>query len=279
MSSLASRAGSGRALWYAQAASFTGLLLYVGVLRRLTPWLRFEPDSAALVVAALVLALIPSLLWLVFFWAVDRREPEPMGHVAQVFLLGALLSQAVVLPVTRDIFQVRQWLGGDLLTHLLGSILVVGAAETFANYAAVRYSVFNSDELGSVMDGVVYGTAAGLGVAAVFNFGFVIEARGLPTTAAVLQVVITALAHAALGMVIGYFLGRAKVDRSAGALVAGVAVAAVLNGVFDVLLETVVQAGLVYRPWYGLLAALSLAVMVSAVIFAAVARAPATSSA
>lgn len=254
------RAAPGRAHWYAQAAALLGLLVFAAVMRYAAP-LRLNT------VIALVVACIPSVLWLVFFWAVDRRELEPTEYVVEIFLLGALLAQAVVGPLTRDVFQVPRWLDDTFATRVLGSILVIGAIQTFVNYAAVRYTVFGTPAMSSVMDGVVYGTAAGLGMATVFNIAFVLDAGGFPTTIAALHVVVTALAQAALGMAVGYFLGRAKVDQSHSHLLLGVGLVAALNGIFNMLLNTVSQVGLTQRPWNGLLLALALAIGVSVAVY------------
>lgn len=218
-------------------------------------------SGVGLTVAGAVLALIPALLWLAFFYAQDRLEPEPKGHVLGVFVLGALLASAVGIPIVRDLFQVQDWLGSSPLVNLLGSILVVGFVESFLVYAAVRYSVYLSAEFDERFDGILYGTAAGLGFATVLNINFVVENGGVNLSVAVIQSVITALVHASFGGLLGYFLGRAKFeDEPVWWLPAGLTLVATLNGLFAVTWNAVVQTGSVLsgqtiNPWFGLVLA------------------------
>jgi RsiW-degrading membrane proteinase PrsW (M82 family) len=222
-------------------------------------------SGVGLTVAGAVLALIPALLWLAFFYAQDRLEPEPKGHVLGVFVLGALLASAVGIPIVRDLFQVQDWLGSGPLVNLLGSILVVGFVQSFLVYAAVRYSVYLSPEFDERFDGILYGTAAGLGFATVLNINFVVENGGVNLSVAVIQSVITALVHASFGGLLGYFLGRAKFeDEPVWWLPAGLTLVATLNGLFAVTWNAVIQSGSVLsgqtiNPWLGLVLAIVVA--------------------
>jgi protease PrsW len=121
------------------------------------------------------------------------------------------LTAAVAIPVVRGLYDTGRWLSSGSMVTLLGSICVVGAVQEFCKYLAVRYTVFENQDFDEVADGVAYGTAAGLGVATVLNLSFVLDAAGVAAGPAVLRIVVTALAHASFGGVIGYFLGQAKV--------------------------------------------------------------------
>lgn len=227
-------------------------------------------EGGVLVYAGVVLALVPALLWLALFYAQDLLEPEPKAFVIGVFVLGALLASALGIPLVRGLFHVQTWLGRNLLVNLLGAILVIGFIQEFLKYAAVRYSVYLLPEFDERMDGILYGTAAGLGFATMLNINYVIDSGGVDLTAGVIRIVITALAQASFAGISGYFLGRAKFeDEPVWWLPLGLTLAAVLNGLFTVIRGGVTRvgsamAGRTANPWFGLV----FATLVAALIFA-----------
>ncbi len=241
----------------------------------------FKPAFAAwtLFGVGVGLALISALIWLVFFYQQDRLEPEPKGYVLSVFILGALLAQAVGIPLVDKVFEVQRWLPYSPLGGLLGAILVIGFVQEFLKYAAVRYSVFPLPEFDERVDGVIYGTAAGLGYATMLNINYIIADGGVHLQAGVIRVVVTALAQASFAGLTGYFLGRAKFeDEPSWWLPSGVALAAVLNGVFTTLrgeltTTTLELSGGGFNPWPGLLLATVMAAATFGVLFYLIRRA------
>jgi RsiW-degrading membrane proteinase PrsW (M82 family) len=247
--------------WWAGLGLILGQVAFVLLVEGLASLL--EPTLAgwALVAAGLALALIPALIWLIFFYQQDRLEPEPKGYVLGVFVLGALLAQAIGIPLVEDVFDVRHWLPISPWASLGGSILVIGFTQEFLKYAAVRYSVYPSAEFDGRVDGVVYGTAAGLGYATMCNVHYVVASGGLNLQAGVIRIVVTALAQASFAGLTGYFLGQAKFeDRPVWWLPGGVALSAVLNGLFTYLRGELTTTGLGlagggFNPWPGLVLA------------------------
>jgi RsiW-degrading membrane proteinase PrsW (M82 family) len=158
------------------------------------------------------------------------------------------------------------------MAHILGAILVVGFTQEFLKFAAVRFSVFGSNEFDEPVDGIVYATAAGLGYAALLNINFVTESGGVDLAVGVIRITVTSLAHASFAGVVGYFLGQAKfTERPAWWTAAGVALAAVLNGMFFYLRSTLTQGALTasgsgVQRWLGFALAAVLAAVVTWVL-------------
>jgi RsiW-degrading membrane proteinase PrsW (M82 family) len=263
-----------RALWAAGVGEVIVLLLFVIVVNIIARFLPTTLSGTALVVAGVVLALIPALVWLVFFYLQDRLEPEPKTYILRVFLLGALLASGVGIPVLRDFFGVNNWLYTDRTTHLLGSILVVGLLQEFLKYVAVRYSVYESPEFDERVDGIVYATVAGLGFATMLNFDYVVSRGGVDLGIGAIRIVITTLAHASIAGILGYFLGQAKFEHTpVYYLPAGLILAAVLNGLFFWAQDMVTVQGVTVNPWYGLILAVIIVAIILGIVFWLIRRA------
>jgi len=258
-------------LWQAGMAEIAGLLILVGLVELILGITRPQLQGTGLALASVAIALVPALVWLSFFYQQDRLEPEPKGYVLAVFVLGGLLAAAVGLPLTQDLFHTADWLGSSPWINLLGSILVVGFGYEFLKYAAVRYFVYPLDEFDERVDGIVYGTAAGLGFATALNIHYVLQSGGVDLGAGIIHVVITALAQASFAGVTGYFLGRRKFERQpVWWMPAGLSLAAALNGLFTFFAGQVTRGGIRlqggggYTPWPGL----TLATVVALAVFA-----------
>jgi RsiW-degrading membrane proteinase PrsW (M82 family) len=220
-------------VWRSAAVSVIGLLVFVGILVGLDTTLQPTLAGTPLLLVGLIMALVPAALWLFFFYQQDRLEPEPVGHVARMFVIGLALAGALGIPITDQLFRVQDWLYRDTPSTLLGSIFVYGAVEAFIIFATVRYFIFDSTEFDERTDGVIYATAAGLGYATALNLQFILGSGGAALGAGEIFVAEVALSLAAVGGLLGYFLGRAKLEQEpVWWLPTGLLLAAVLNGLF-----------------------------------------------
>jgi protease PrsW len=260
----------------AQAILLLGLLAFVAVVFAID-----HLHGATVVVgplAAIPLALIPAVLWLIYFYLSDVHEPEPTHYVVGVFLLGALVAAPIATFVTDALFKVPAW--GVLprwgLTEIVAAFLIVAPVQEVAKYLVVRYTVYLSAEFDEPMDGIVYMTAAGLGFATALNVQQMTRAPQVALTTAAINAVTVTLAHASLSGVVGYALGRAKFIGSAGhqtrVLSIGLAAAMALSGAFSMVEHVATRRGLDYRPAWGLASAALFAVVVFALLSVLVER-------
>ena len=191
-----------------------GLLAYVGIAYGLQLVLRLDDAVALSSPIALLMALIPALLWLGYFYLQDRHEPEPKHYVLGSFILGAF----VAAPTAAFLVDLAMGQGAPTLhfstlavERWVAAIAIFGLAQEGAKYLVVRYSLYLSPEFDEPVDGIIYMSAAGIGFAVYESYHY-LQSGGaqifLSTAAA--QCVVTTLAHASFAGVLGFALGRAK---------------------------------------------------------------------
>lgn len=206
------------------------------------------------------LVLVPTALWLVYFYLQDRVRPEPKTRILAVFLLAFLLTEAVGYPIL-SWFRVDEWASSLNATSLLASVLIAGFTWQAITYTAVRAVVYATAEFDERMDGIVYGSMAGLGVATLLNLHYVLDNGGVALAPGVVHIVTTTLAQASFGGITGYFMSQTKFEhRPVWWVPAGLILASVLNGLFRWLVSEVSADGLSVAPWrslvFGLIASL-----------------------
>jgi RsiW-degrading membrane proteinase PrsW (M82 family) len=225
-----------KGVWRTAVAAVIALLIFVAAVVALDTVLKPKLSGGGLVVTGVILALVPAALWLIFFYQQDRLEPEPVGFVVRMFVIGLALAGAIGIPLTDQLFAVQNWLYRDATTTWLASIFITGAVAAFIIYAAVRYFMFDEAEFDERTDGVIYATAAALGYASALNLQFILSNGGARLGTGEIFVAEVALAYAAFGGLLGYFLGRAKLEQDpVWWLPLGLVLTALLGGLFVVL--------------------------------------------
>ncbi|MFN8432817.1 MAG: PrsW family glutamic-type intramembrane protease [Anaerolineales bacterium] len=265
-------------VWRDEFLLVIGLCVFVGIVYALDNALHPVFTPTTLLLTGVFLAIVPAFIWMIFFYLQDSAEPEPKGYVIGVFALGGLLAAAIGIPVVENLFRVSHWIYTNTVATILGGILVVGFTQEFLKYAAVRYSIYHSDEYDEPTDGVIYATAAGLGYATVLNINFVISNGGVDLGTGIIRMAVVALAHAAFSGITGYFLGRAKFEsEQIWWMPLGITLAAIFNGLFNwlqgiVTRPTITLSGSTNNPWLGLALAAVIALVTTGLVLTLVRR-------
>lgn len=261
-------------LWWALALQLLGLLAFVLFCNLVAPALGQNLGEGGRIALGFVLSLIPALLWLGIFYGFDRIEPEPKQMVIVTFVAGALLFAGLQRPILHGLFQIDEWLYATWWSRFLGGALVVGVFEQYLVFLAVRYIAFENPEFDERVDGVIYAIAAGLGVATVTNFLYVVGGGGVDIGIGSLRMVVNTLAYGSFAGVLGFFIGQARFEKTPiWYLPAGLGIAALMSGLLFAVLEreqSALQPGL---PWSDLLVAAIVAVVALLLVFWLVARA------
>jgi len=245
--------------WRATVVQLVVIAIFAGAMALIDPLIA-PLDGPVLILVGLAMALVPSLLWISFFYRQDRLEPEPKHKIAAVFLTAVVLTDVASRWLIDGLFHVRDWAPEQTLSSALASLLVLGPVYLLVVYLAVRVMVYPTEEFDERMDGIVYGTVAGLGVATMLNLRFVLDNGGVALGPGAVNVTTTAMAVASFGGLLGYFMAGAKFEHKPIWWVpAGYALSAVLSGLFSWLIGEVSAAGLGVQHWRSLLLGLAVA--------------------
>jgi protease PrsW len=167
--------------------------------------------TAAMVAAAVAPALV--LLWLVV--AADSR-PEPPRVVLICVVLGALSAAAIAALGAWLHWQVphgpNQWLAAGEAAFLMAAI-----PEEVLKVSIIATVALRARDFDEPMDGVVYGTAVGLGFAALENVLYVVGSDTRWIGVAITRAVLSVPFHAALGAIAGAYIVRARFGGALGA--------------------------------------------------------------
>ena len=185
-------------------------------------------------VLSLLLSILPGIVIIWYIYRRDKHEPEPKQLVRQAVLWGA----ASVIPAI--IFTLSgEWLLGvgtqtdTTIQIALDTFICVGLGEELAKFVFVYYFFFNHDEFDEPLDGIVYAVCVSMGFAILENILYVMEG-GLGL--ALLRMFTAVPAHAAFGVIMGYFVGLAKLEhptKKTLLLIQGVFLAAIVHGAYD----------------------------------------------
>lgn len=177
-------------------------------------------------------AIAPVMVVCLYIYFQDKHEKEPFGLMFKSFLLGAILSILVVLilylftgrliPLT-DKFSVGQ--------QFIQAFIVVALAEEFSKYIFVRYYAQPKKEFNEPYDGIVYAVMVSMGFACTENIMYVLEGG---YQVAFLRAFTAVPAHATFGILMGYFMGKAKFSKSKIKLnLMGLGLATLFHGAYD----------------------------------------------
>jgi RsiW-degrading membrane proteinase PrsW (M82 family) len=165
-------------------------------------------------VGLLILALAPSAALFLFFYTRHRYRKEPFGRLAKTFLLGALsLGPAALTSICLE--RLTGWRPStpNLLDGFLGALLIVGLVEEGAKFLVVRFYAYYQPEFDEPYDGIMYSVMAALGFATVENVLYVLT-QGVGT--GVMRGLLAVPVHAFDGVLMGYFIGIGKFQKTLG---------------------------------------------------------------
>ena len=182
----------------------------------------------------LILAIAPVFLIILYIYYKDKYDKEPKRLLFYSFLLGAFVSIIIttILYLVTD-FTIPIPIQGNtsVLQLFIKAFFIVALIEEFSKYIIVRYYAQPKKEFNERFDGIIYAVMVSMGFAATENIMYVIEG-GYQT--ALLRAFTAVPAHATFGILMGYFMGKAKFSENRIKLnMLGLLLAVVMHGAYD----------------------------------------------
>ncbi|MCR6719883.1 MAG: GNAT family N-acetyltransferase [Chitinophagaceae bacterium] len=151
----------------------------------------------------LAIAIAPGIAICLFILHRDAYNKEPKLELIFSFLLG-------VVSVVPAIFIERQFYDYNDVSIpgiALKAFIVVALTEEAVKYAVLRLYSFNRPSFDEPLDGIVYGVMVSMGFATMENIMYV-QQYGMMV--GVQRMFLAVPAHATFGVLMGYFVGKAK---------------------------------------------------------------------
>ncbi len=201
-----------------------------------------EIDPAALVVSLGVAGVFLAAV-VVLVWWIDRYDREPWLAVLSVFLWGMLVAPGLVTLIG---------FAADAGATFFAGVAVRSLVEELAKGLGILLIIVFSRHFDNPTDGLVYGTAVGLGFAMTENllYGFSVapelaqeEALSLVLGRTVFTAGVHALASSALGAGLGFGRTSGGRLRTVGWALLGLGVAVALHSGWNLAVVTVPTGG------------------------------------
>ena len=191
------------------------------------------------VIGYMLLALFPTIIWLLFFLHEDKK-PEPPRLILKTFIFGALTSIPVLFfqTISETLFS------SQISSFFLMAIILATIEEVFKFFGAY-FAIHKAPEFEEPVDAMIYMVVAGLGFATIENF-FVIAsvmfqykfifAFTAVGAALILRFIGATLLHTLASAIIGYFWAKGLVRGNVKKFVfLGLVIGTFVHAIFNLL--------------------------------------------
>lgn len=179
----------------------------------------------------LSLALAPGIAIGIYVYLKDKHEREPIGLLLMSFLYGALSTIVTLLvswPLTANVMIDES----SLSDQFLNAFFLVALVEESSKFLFVRFVLYPNKNFNEPFDGIVYALMVSMGFATLENVLYTFQ---YGVTTGILRMFTAVPAHATFGVLMGYFLGKAKFTHQRGLYYGFIAlfIATLFHGAYD----------------------------------------------
>jgi protease PrsW len=206
----------------------------------------------------LAIALAPGAVIGLYIYLKDKHEREPIGLLVQSFCFG-ILSTIITLAISWPIDLLVPIDENSLTEQAVHAFLLVAIIEEFSKFIFVRWVLYPNPNFNEPFDGIVYSVTVSLGFAGLENILYVLGDNGGVETA-IMRMFTAVPAHATFGVLMGYFLGKAKFEhQKAHYAIYALGVATLFHGAYDYFWFISYVPGI----WLGAIASLFIGIFLS----------------
>ena len=198
----------------------------------------------------IILAIAPCIGIALFVFLKNQHKPGPPSLIGQSLIYG-FLSFGIALAIGLLISRFTAIDPDNIAHQVIRALIFVGLVEEGAKFLFLRGFIYKHESFTQPLDGIVYAVIIGMGFAIAENLLYVFQGQG----GSLMVRMITAVpAHAAFAVLMGFFVGEAKIFPTSGVLYSslGLAFAAFAHGYYDYFLLIDYVPGL----WWQSIAAL-----------------------
>ena len=176
----------------------------------------------------LAIAIAPALAIILFILYRDKLNREPPSVLFISFLLGVLCT----IPAFALELLAKSFKTDGINQTIIFAFLGVAFVEELVKFIPLRLYAFTQKSFDEPLDGIVHGIMIGMGFASLENILYVYD-HGMNT--GLLRMFTAIPGHAAFGVLMGYYVGKAKFDykNRLKLLVTGILLASFFHGLYD----------------------------------------------
>lgn len=161
-----------------------------------------------------IAALLPAVYLIGYVYKKDRVEKEPAGLLWKLAFLGAVSTiPAAFIEIILENVLGFFFLPEQLFYQLISNFLIVAVTEEFWKRQVVMRAAWRHPAFNYRFDAIVYAVCSAMGFAALENLMYVADG-GL--SVALSRALLAVPSHAVDGVLMGFFLGEAKLCERQG---------------------------------------------------------------
>ncbi len=158
----------------------------------------------------IALALLPSLLWMYWIWKRDKYQREPLGLVLGLLIGGGLIS---VVGTLVAVSAYESLVPAEEAAPVLNQLLTAALPEELFKLLPVLIFAWRSRHWDEPFDGIVYAGATALGFNLIETAGYMFGEEDFGGSLFQGLVRGTLGGHMVYGIIMGFFLSRARFSR------------------------------------------------------------------
>jgi len=162
----------------------------------------------------LLMAIIPGFIISVYIYIKDSDTPEPLNVILMSVFFG-VISFFLAIGIGMLLENFTHIEHEDVAHQMIKALVFVGLVEEGSKFLFLRGFLFNNRSFRQPFDGIVYSVMIGMGFATAENIIYVFNGGG---GTAIVRMFTAVPAHAFFAVIMGFFIGEAKVFKMSSGL-------------------------------------------------------------